>query len=172
MYYDASSYYYHFFMQKHLLSKIYKLTVMPSWALELKVLLILCFYIIIGAAVLALFTRELIIMSKKAIIVEYFLCESKGMLPNSNESRCTHLEQLVEEIFNPLSSAVAIMIFIGLVPSVNLIYVLKLSDLKSKLKTTCFHKDTSSTAKYGPASDIDHNSECKSAALHHNLLSQ
>ena len=161
-------------MQKHLLSKIYKLTVMPSWALELKVLLILCFYIIIGAAVLALFTRELIVMSMKAIILEYFLCESKGMLPNSNESRCVHLEQSVEEIFNPISSAVAIMIFIGLVPSVNLIYVLNFSDLKSKLKNlmACFHKDTSSTAKYDPASDdIDHDSECKCAPLHHNLLS-
>jgi hypothetical protein len=156
----------YYVLQKHLLSKIYKLSVMPSWALELKVLLILCFYIIIGAAVLALFTRELIVMSKKAIILDYFLCESKGMLPNSNESRCTHLEQSVEEIFNPISSAVAIMIFIGLVPSVNLIYVLKFSDLKSKLRA-CVYKDTpSSTAKCDP------DSECKSTALHRNLLPQ
>lgn len=160
-------------IQKHLLSKIYKLTVMPSWVLEVKVLLILGFYVIIGAAVLALFTRELVVMSKKAIIVEYFLCESKGMLPNSNESRCTRLEQSVEEIFNPISSAVAIMIFIGLVPSVNLVYVFKFSELKSTLKT-CFQKDTSSTVKRSASCypNVDHDSECKSVALHRNLLPQ
>ena len=152
------------------MSKVYKLAIMPSWALELKVLLILCFYIIIGAAVLAIFTCELIVMSKKAIIVEYFLCESKGTLPNSNESRCTGLERSVEEIFNPISSAVAIMIFIGLVPAVNLIYVFKFSDLKSKLKT-CFHRDTNSKESC-PASDINDDSECKSVALHCNLLPQ
>lgn len=161
-------------MQKHLLSKIYELTVMSSWALESKVLLILCFYVMIGAAVLAIFTRELIVMSKKALIVEYFLCESKGMLPNSNESRCSRLEESVQDIFNPISSAVAIMIFMGLVPLVNLVYVFKFSELKSKLKIY-FQKDTRTMVDYHSnslGSRSNHESECKNATLHQNLLIQ
>lgn len=138
-------------------------------------LLILCFYVIIGAAVLAIFTRELIVMSKKPIIVEYFVCESKGTLPNSNKSRCSRLEESVQEIFNPISSAVAIMIFIGLVPSVNLVYVFKFSELKNRLKTY-FRKDTRSTVNY-PAlyyleSKSNHDSECKNATLQQDLLIQ
>ena len=135
-------------------------------------LFILCFYVIIGAAVLTIFTHELIVMSKKALIVEYFLCESKGTLPDSNVSRCVHLEESVQKLFNPISSAAAIMIFIGFVPSVNLVYVFKFNEFKSKLKM-CFQKNPrrmadrqSQFATYHP----DHDSECKSTTLNHGLL--
>ena len=154
-------------MQKHLLSKIYKLT---SLKLEsrVRVILILWFYVIVGVAILAIFTHDLTNASKNVIIVKYFLCESKGTLPNSNESRCTHLEQSVQEVFNPISSAVAIIIFIGLVPSVNLVYVFKFTELKSMLRK-CFQKHTRNTVNsYYP--NISHDPECKSAALHRNLL--
>ena len=155
-------------MQKHILLKIYKLTMTPSLKLgsRVRVILILWFYVIVGAAVLTIFTHDLTNTSKMAILIKYFLCESKGTLPNSNESRCTHLEQSVQEVFKPISSAVAIMIFIGLVPSVNLVYIFKFTELKSTLRK-CLQTHTRNTAN----SYYPDDPECKSAALHRNLLS-
>ena len=51
---------YYMYLQKHFLSKIHKIRVNLNWALELKVLIVLCYYVLLGTAVLTIFTKALI----------------------------------------------------------------------------------------------------------------
>ena len=103
--------------------------------METKVFIILCYYIILGAAVLTIFTIALINLNEKALL-DYFTCEGKGVSPyNSNtSSSCTHQKNSIQATVNPIPSSVAIVI-LGFLPAVNLVYVVKFSDLKWKLKT-------------------------------------
>ena len=100
----------------------------------MKVLLVLCYYVIIGAAVVTVFTYDLFIVNDPETFMKYFCCEFGGLVPNSNKSRCTDLEKSLHHSMNPFSTACAV-VFLGFLPVVNLVYVVKLSDLKSKMKT-------------------------------------
>ena len=119
---------YHHAGQKHCLSKIYKIRVILNWTVEMKVLVVLCYYVILGVAVLTIFTRGLFDINEE-VIKNYFICESKGLLPNLSCQRSK-----LEAALDPTPTSIAIVI-IGFLPAVNLVYVVKFSELKRKLKT-------------------------------------
>lgn len=100
----------------------------------MKVFLVLCYYVIIGAAVVTVFTYDSFIINDPDTFAKYFCCEFGGLVPNSNKSRCTDLEKSLHHSMHSFSTACAI-IFLGFLPVVNLVYVVKLSHLKSKMKT-------------------------------------
>lgn len=115
------------------MSKVYKITIISGWTIELKVLLVLCYYVIIGAAVVTVFTYDFFDVNDPDTFAKYFCCEFWGLMPNSNKSRCADWEKSFRDKQNPFSSACAIA-FLGFLPVVNLVYVVKFSDLKSKMK--------------------------------------
>ncbi len=127
-----------------------------NWALELKVLIILCYYVLLGAAVLTIFTKALIDLQN--FLERFFTlidCESKGTPLGSAESLCAQQRIDLQKIDNPYPTTVAI-VFLGLLPAVNLIYIVKLKELKNKL--TCFQtrqvqyiqKESSRSTRYVP----------------------
>ena len=140
-----------------------------TWVVEIKVLLVLCYYVILGTAVLTIFTIDLTdIYTHKSVLLQYFACEGKGLLPSSNVSRCAMLEKSIHTSFNPIPTSVAIVI-LGFLPAVNLVYVVKLSDLKTKLKTYSqirqiqyVQKEASGASRYVP---YNVNNEHMSTAL-------
>ena len=122
-------------LQNHLLSKIYKVKMVSGWTLEFKVLLVLCYYVIIGTAVLSIFTHDLLVLNNQLdTFIEYFYCEAQGLLPNSNKPRCTDLEMSIQSVLNPIPTAIALLI-LGFLPAVNLVYIVKFSDVKRNMKT-------------------------------------
>ena len=50
-------------LQQHFLAKIHKIRINLNWALEVKLLVVLGYYVILGAAVLTIFTYSLITVS-------------------------------------------------------------------------------------------------------------
>jgi hypothetical protein len=98
--------------------------------LEFKVLIILCYYLVLGAAVLTIFTHDLSNLNKKSMILQYFKCESMGML-HTNDSICFHSTQSIQKLLNPIPTTIATII-LGFLPVVNLVYVIK---FKNKIKT-------------------------------------
>ena len=120
--------------QKHILSKVYGIKVISTWTLEFKVVIVLCYYIVLGAAVLTIFTHDLLNFNQiESMILKYFKCESMGMA-HSNGSICFNTEHSTKRLFNPIPTTVATVI-LGFLPVVNLIYVIKFSVFKSKIKT-------------------------------------
>lgn len=67
------------------------------------------------------------------MVGKYFKCEGMG-LPHSNDSACSHPEQSIHKLFNPIPTTTAIVI-LGFLPVVNLVYAIKFSTFKSKIKT-------------------------------------
>lgn len=103
--------------------------------METKVIIVLCYYIVLGAAVLSIFTYALVKINVKKLI-DYFSCEARGQLPLpiTNTSECQHLLNTIQSTDNPISISLAIVI-LGFLPVVNLVYVIKFSELKNKIKT-------------------------------------
>ena len=110
-----------------------KIVSSSSWALEVKVLLVLFYYVIMGAAVLTIFTHDLIVLDRDAL-ERYFSCESAGHLAVSNTTMCSKEKQNIEHTTGPVLTAISTAFF-GLLPAVNLVYVLKFRHLKRKIKT-------------------------------------
>ena len=123
-----------YYLQKHFLSKIHKIRVNLNWALELKVLIVLGYYVMLGAAVLTIFTMALINLEDfYDKIVAVVICESRGIPSGSSESICTTERQDLRRTNNPYPSTIAIVI-LGLLPAVNLVYVVKVKEVIDKLK--------------------------------------
>lgn len=121
------------YLQKHFQSKIHKIRVNLNWALELKVLLVLLYYVVLGAAVLTIFTMALI--SLQDFIEKFFsliACESRGIQPGSVETSCTEELQDLQRFDNPYPTMLAIMA-LGFLPAVNLIYIVEVKELANKL---------------------------------------
>ena len=161
--------------QHHYISKIHKITVNFNWAVETKVLIVLSYYIILGAAVLTVFTIALVNLNIK-IFLEYFACESKGLPPpDSNVTRCEKEMVAIRKTLDPIAISVAIII-LGVLPVVNLIYVVKLSELKSKIKTYTQTRyvqyiqkepDRSSSTRYVPYNEHRNTIlHCESMTIH------
>ena len=121
---------YKFFWQKHILSKKYGFKIISSWSLEIKVLLVLVYYVIIGAAVLTVLTHDLITLDHDAI-ESYFSCEA---VRYSNTTLCSQEKQNILSMSTPIPTALS-LVFFGFLPVVNLVYVVKIRDLRSKIKT-------------------------------------
>ena len=98
-------------------------------AVEVRVLIILCYFILLGVSALTTFsvssqniqhfTRELI---------SYLLCESTG---TTNGKLCDRMA--FEQFSNPIPTALSFLL-LGLYPVVNLIYVVHIQELKQKGK--------------------------------------
>lgn len=99
-------------------------------AVEVRVLIILCYFILLGVSALTTFsvssqniqhfTRELI---------SYFLCESTGI--TNGKLLCDRMA--FEQFSNPIPTALSFLL-LGLYPVVNLIYVVHIQELKQKGK--------------------------------------
>ena len=115
------------------MSKIHKIRVNLNWALELKVLIVLGYYVLLGSAVLTIFTIALVgvheYFDKLTVLFE---CES-GLSSNPAESSCNKEQQELQ----PYPTTIGLLV-LGLLPAVNLIYIVKIKELKSKLN--CFQK--------------------------------
>ena len=147
---------YYMYLQKHFLSKIHKIRVNLNWALELKVLIVLCYYVLLGTAVLTIFTKALIdlqnFLEKFFVLID---CESQGTPLDSAESLCTQQRTDLQRFDNPYPTTIAIVI-LGLLPAVNLVYIVKFNELKNKL--TCsqtrqvqyIQKESSRSTRYIP----------------------
>ena len=142
--------------QKHFLSKIHKIRVNLNWALELKVLIVLGYYVILGTAVLTIFTKALIDVQN--FLEKFFAligCESRGTPFGSAESACTQQRVDLQRFDNPYPTTVAIII-LGLLPAVNLVYIVQLKELKNKLlcsqtrQVQYIHKESSRSIRYVP----------------------
>ena len=96
-------------------------------------LIVLCYYIILGAAVLSIFTIALMNINIQALLA-YFACEARGLPPpSSNNSGCEKELVAIQSTDNPIGISVAI-VFLGFLPVVNLVYVIRCSELKSKIR--------------------------------------
>ena len=141
-------------------------------------LIVLCYYVIIGAAVLSIFTNALVKIDLKALR-EYFSCEAKGLPPpSSNISNCETEKSTILETVNPIPNAVAILI-LGFLPVVNLVYVVKFSELKSKIKTYSQTRyvqyvqkaaERSTTTRYVPYRHRNTTLQCGSMTIRDNTL--
>lgn len=121
-------------LQHHCFSKIYKIKVDLNWTVETKVIIVLCYYVILGTAVLTIFTVALVNLNPR-VFLDYFACERQGLPPlNSNITTCEEPLLAIKKVIDPISSTAAIVI-LGFLPVVNLVYVVKLRDLKNKIKT-------------------------------------
>ena len=143
-------------------------------------LIVLCYYIILGAAVLSIFTNALIKINAKALM-DYFSCERNGLPPpNSNTSSCEKEKHTIQEAIDPIPSTVAIVI-LGFLPVVNLVYVVKLSELRSKIKTyyqtryvqyVQTKEEKPTTTRYVPYNEHRNMTvQCDSMTIHANTLS-
>ena len=127
-----------------------------NWALELKVLIVLCYYVILGTAVLIIFTIALLdFRSFFENLKDLIACEIVGLPPNSTTSACTRELENVRRLVEPYPTTIAIVI-LGFLPAVNLVYVVKVKELKNKL--TCSQtrqvqyvpKESSGSSRYIP----------------------
>lgn len=165
--------------KNHYLSRIHKITVNLNWAVETKVLIVLCYYIILGAAVLSIFTVALVNVNISKLI-EYFSCEARGLPPpNTNISGCQEELKAIQSTDNPIPISLAIVI-LGFLPVVNLVYVVKLSELKRKIKTYSQTRyvryiqkeaNKSAASRYIPYNEHRGTTlKCDSVTLHDNTL--
>jgi len=96
---------------------------------EMKVLIILFYYILLGVCSLTTFSvtsRNMQLFTSG--LVSYFLCESTG----TNDGKVCD-RTAFEQFSNPIPAALS-FILLGLYPVVNLIYVVNIQELKQKGK--------------------------------------
>ena len=95
---------------------------------EIKILIALCYYFLLGAFILAAITIPASNHSNFiADILEYFLCESTGTNPN---------KKVCERKFEKFDSRMVILatfLIVGMFPIVNLLYVLNVQEIKKIL---------------------------------------
>ena len=150
-----------------------------NWAVETKVLVVLCYYIVLGTAVLTIFTFALFNINTKQLI-DYFTCEARGRLaPNTNVSECEKQLKIIQSTDNPIPISLAIVI-LGFLPVVNLVYIVKFSHLKRKLKTYSQTRyvhyikkeaNRSSASRYIPYNEHrDTTLQCGSVTIYDNTL--
>ena len=96
---------------------------------EMKVLIILFYYVLLGVCTLTTFSvhsRNMQLFTSG--LVSYFLCESTG----TNDGKVCD-RTAFEQFSNPIPAAFS-FILLGLYPVINLIYVVKIQELKKKGK--------------------------------------
>lgn len=122
-------------LQKHILSKIYKIRVDLNWALELKVLIVIIYYVFLGGAVLSVLTIALIDyqeFAKKFMVL--LKCETEGLPFNYSKTiLCTSELQDLQRFAKPYPTTIALSV-LGFLPVVNLVYIVKIKDIMNTLK--------------------------------------
>ena len=100
---------------------------MKIGAIERKILIIICYYVLLGVVALTAFTQNLRTNTEFADeLRKYFVCESKGIDPNSPEA-CDRSG--FERHQMPALTALA-FILLALFPAVNLIFAVNSRELK------------------------------------------
>ena len=92
---------------------------------EMKIFIVLCYYVLIGSAALAAFTLNATTSAsfvKK--IYQYFACKANG-----DSNMCDDERSAYERFTNP-EIGTASFILLGFLPAVNLVYVLSCDNLK------------------------------------------
>ena len=127
-------------------------------------LIVLCYYVLLGAAVLTIFTMALTEFQHTVENVGRMISHPNGQTSfNSSQSTKTS---------TPYSSTVAIMI-LGFLPAVNFIYVLEMKELKNKLncrqtrQVQYVQRESSRSSRYIP---YVVNREAISTTLRHGSL--
>jgi len=103
-------------------------------AAERKILIIFCYYVLLGVIALTtftIFTRNSTQFS--GAVAEYWLCESTGVNP---ENSCDRLRESFQQLSFPGLSAVS-YILLGIFPAVNLIFAVNFREIKQKFRTWC-----------------------------------
>ena len=94
---------------------------------EMKILVLLCYFIILISTIQAVFTRiPLTTDQVYATFVNYFACELSGTSPECNAAK-----EPIEELTVP-SESVAANILMGMFPVFQLIYIVNFGDIKQK----------------------------------------
>ena len=105
-------------------------------------LIILGYYLILGAAVLTILTNSLRLGPRFVeAATRYFVCEAPGIKEESSDmemgsgnlisnSSCNREE--LEGLVNPIATTIA-FVLLGFYPALNLVYVINIKELKEKL---------------------------------------
>ena len=99
---------------------------------ERKVLIVLCYFVllvVVSLTALAITVRN---SGQYAVtLVEYWQCEATGFDP---EKQCDRLYALFEELGPPALIAISNLLYL-ILPLVNLVFVINVTELKQKFKT-------------------------------------
>ena len=161
-------------LQKHILSKIYKIRVNLNWALELKVLIVILYYVFLGSAVLTVFTIAL--TDNQQFFNKFFTlltCERDGLPFNSSKPiKCTFELQDLQRVVKPYPTSIALSV-LGFLPLVNLVYIVKIKEILNKFKccqtrqVQYIQRESSRSGRYVPY-QVHH--EPKSTFHHGSLM--
>lgn len=106
-----------------------------NWTAEAKVLVILIYHLILGVVVLTILTNSLTNQSRfREEVGIYFECEKSGIIeddPSYENSTCSKMG--FERLIEPIPTAIA-FILLGLYPSVNLIFIVNIKELKKEFE--------------------------------------
>ena len=131
--------------QRHIQARRNQLRVNLNWTAEAKVLSILTYYLILGAVVLTILTNSLTSVQQFFDeAVKYFGCQAKGIEDDEFDmgSANSTLESGnftcdrtgIDGVISPIPTMIA-FILLGLYPTVNLLYIVNLRELRKRL--TC-----------------------------------
>lgn len=113
-------------LQKHVQARRNKLRVNLDWTAEAKVLIIITYHLILGVAVLTIFTKSIIDVSGyTTAALDYFGCERNG-----NGTTCPRSD--IEGQVNPIPTTIA-FVLLGLYPTFNLVYTINIKELRGRL---------------------------------------
>lgn len=132
-------------------------------------LIVLCYYVILGVVVLSVFTNALFNVNMSQLI-DYFTCEARG-IPSHN-TECENKLKIIQATDKPILISLAIVV-LGLLPLVNLVYVLKFSELRRKIKTysqTRYVRCIQNEANKSAAADYIPYNEYKDTTLHCDMI--
>ena len=97
-------------------------------------LLVLCYYVLLGTAVIIVFTHALISLQEYSDEFRSLLeCERVGLPLNTSVSTCTKETEKIRSSVIPYPTTLAI-VMLGILPAVNLVYIVKCRELRSKLR--------------------------------------
>ncbi len=98
-----------------------------NWTTEAKVLLILGYYLILGAVVLTILTNSLNSVTEfRRELEKYFKCES---FPKGNNTCDSHN---IESLVNPIPTTIAFVV-LGFYPVINLVFTINIKEIREKV---------------------------------------
>lgn len=104
-----------------------------NWTAEAKVLVILIYHLILGVVVLTILTNSLTNQSRfREEVGAYFECEKSGIIEDDPSYKACNTEGF-ESLIEPIPTAIA-FILLGLYPSVNLIFIVNIKELKKEFE--------------------------------------
>ena len=128
-------------------------------------LLVLCYYVLLGTAVITVFTYALIGLQNYSDEFRSLLeCERVGLPLNTSVSTCTKETEKIRNSVIPYPTTLAI-VMLGILPAVNLVYIVKCRELRSKLRChrtrqTQYTQHQSNCSRYVPYAVHKHTISC------------